>query len=164
MIAVCCCVDYRNSLLASSYVCLMLFRETSHFCSSALTISLCFLEMSRKAFPTDLLTYSLSSSFKWLRNRTAVPGWSQKYGLPVQILNPSVTARRTFGFESASHSLMTGSACSYPRSAQYLSKAFARISCTRQSLSLLTCILRYLRLFSDLAASLPNMNVARLRA
>ena len=48
--------------------------------------------MSLKAFPTDFLTYSLTSSFKSAILLIASLGFSLKYGLFVHILNPSVTA------------------------------------------------------------------------
>lgn len=48
--------------------------------------------MSLKAFPTDFLTYSLTSYFKSAILLIASLGFSLKYDLFVHILNPSVAA------------------------------------------------------------------------
>ena len=64
---------YRN-LRAKSLVNFTLGSETSQPASSFLISSLSFLEISRNAFPTDFLTYSLSSPFKLARSLTASSG------------------------------------------------------------------------------------------
>lgn len=60
--------------------------------------------MSLKAFPTDFLTYSLASSFKFAILSIASFGLSLKYGLLVHILNPSVTALLVLGLLFFNHS------------------------------------------------------------
>ena len=94
--------------------------------------------MSLKAFPTDFLKYLLSCALCLPINAMAIDGFSLKNGRVVQILNPSVTARITFGLSSFSHSSMSGKDASYPLYLQTSSKAIASISCTRQFLSILT--------------------------
>ena len=85
------------------------------------------LAISLKAFPTDLRRYSLSWVLCLLINAIATDGFSLKNGRLVQILNPSVTARITFGLLSFSHSSMRGKETSYPLCLQTSSKAFASI-------------------------------------
>src|SRR5205814_1793376 len=99
-----------RNLLASLWVCAMRLSPTSQAANSRLTSSLCFLLMSRKALPTDLRTCSLSSSFSALNRLTATSGLALKYGLLVQILNPSVAALLTLGLMSHSQSWIVGSA------------------------------------------------------
>ena len=84
--------------------------------------------MSLKAFPTDFLTYSLASSFKFAILSIASFGFSLKYGLLVYILSPSVTALLILGLLFFNHSSIIGSAFSYPIFLQNSSNAFANTS------------------------------------
>ena len=98
--------------------------------------------MSLKALPTDFLRYLLSCALCLPINAMAIDGFSLKNGRLVQILNPSVTARITFGLSSFSHSSISGKDTSYPPHLQTSSKAIASISCTRQFLSVPTVSFR----------------------
>lgn len=80
--------------------------DKSHCSTSFRTNSECVLLISLKAFPTDFRRYSLSCALCLTIRAIATDGFSLKNGRLVQILNPSVTARITFGLLSFSHSSM----------------------------------------------------------
>ena len=88
--------------------------DKSHCCTSARINSRCFLLISFKAFPTDFRRYSLLCALCLLISSIANKGLFLKNGRLVQILNPSVTARITFGLLSFNHSSMSSKDVSYP--------------------------------------------------
>jgi len=67
-------------------------------------------EFIEKKFPTDFLTYSLSSFLSEEINSIAFWGLSLKNGRLVQILKPSVTALRVFALPLLIHSCIVGTA------------------------------------------------------
>ena len=129
------------NLFANIYTWLISLFSNFQVFNSSLINSGNFLLISLSAFPTDFLTYSLLSSFKFAILLIASLGFSLKYGLLVHILKPSVTALLVLGLSWFSHSSITVSVFSYPIDLQNSSNDLANTSWTLQLSSLETSYL-----------------------
>jgi hypothetical protein len=101
-----------TSLFASLNTCITCLDDKSHVPNSSLISSGNFLLISLNEFPTDFLTYSLLSFFKFDNIAIAFKGCSLKYALLVHILNPSETALLSLADSLFNYSSITGKALS----------------------------------------------------